>query len=133
MSVSSTRLRLGIDPVEVFDDEQQGLRLALPSSRRLTASRVRCRRWGALSACHCEFFDRYIEEHEERWRGGLEGVIEAAECSGHLLLDRRQIIAVFDAEVGPEEIDDRKIGGGLADSRSPASRGSAMEARGRHG
>ncbi len=46
------RLRLGVDPVEVLEDDQERLDLALPQEEPLQGVEVRCRRWGGSSASH---------------------------------------------------------------------------------
>ena len=108
------RLGLGIDPVQVLDDEQQGLHLAFPQQDALERVQGALAALGGLERLPRRVLDRHIEQRQERWRGGREGVIEAAEVSGHLVADRRQIIAVVEVEVALEQVDDRAIGGGLA-------------------
>ena len=111
------RLRLSIDPVEVLDDEQQGLPLALPQQQALHGVQGALAALGGLDRLPLRIIDRYIQEPEERWRGGGEGVIKAAEFGSYLLTHRRQRLAILKAEVAFEQVDDWEIGGGLAVGR----------------
>ena len=45
-------LGLGVDPVQVLEDQEQGLDLTSRRSRRLMACKVRWRRCGGSRACH---------------------------------------------------------------------------------
>ena len=65
------RLGLGVDPVEVLEDHEERLHLALAQQEALDARRASCwRRCGGSSACHCGVLDGHVEERQQRGQRG---------------------------------------------------------------
>ncbi len=104
------RLGLGIQPVEVVDDYEQGLRLAdtehevLDGLERLLAA-LRGIEGLPLGLC-----DRHVEERQERWHQRREGRIEAQEPGGNLVADCWRRVARIEVEVRLEQVHDGPIG-----------------------
>ncbi len=72
-------LRLRVDPVEVFDDDQERLDLALPQEEPLQGvdgALAPLRRGEGLPSA---VFHRHVEEREERRQRWLEGAVEREE------------------------------------------------------
>src|SRR5262249_51497864 len=108
------RLRLGIDPLEVLENEEQGLDLGFPEHEppdRLEGALTPLRRIERLPG---PVVDGHIEQREKRRETRLERRVEPEEPRRHLLANRRRVVAVLDAEVRLEELDHRQIRSRLA-------------------
>ena len=82
------RLGLAVDPVEVLEDDEQRLDLALAQQQTLdrlegpltALRRVERRPRGVVH--------RHVQQRQERGHGGLEGLVQRQELTGDLLADR---------------------------------------------
>ena len=100
-------LRLGVDPVQVFEHQQQGLHLAFAQQdalQRLQGAapplqRVEVQEW---TVCRQGF-----EQGEHRRHSILESLVQCQDLPGDLGPDRAQVIAVLQVTVGFEQITDR--------------------------
>ena len=92
-------LGLGVDPVQVFEDQEQGLHLAFAQQHPLE------RLEGALAALRrieapgtgCP--PAGVQEREQRRDGLLEGLVQRQELPGDLGPDRARLVAVLDCAV----------------------------------
>jgi hypothetical protein len=107
-------LGLGVDPVEVLEDEQEGLYLALSQQHMLKGLQ------GALTALRgieglpgC-ILHRHFQEGQEGWQRWPESRFQREQAPGELLAHSPPVVAVFDLKIGPQHVDDRQIWGGLA-------------------
>ena len=107
-------LRLGIDPVQVFEDDEQWLPLARPQQKPLE------RLQGALAALWgveplpVGLVHRHVQQRQERRQDRLQGLVEPHHGAQDFLTPARGIVAGVDAAVVFEQVDDREIRGGLA-------------------
>src|SRR5262249_49153499 len=87
-------LRLRVDPVEVFDDHEEWLGLALPQEESLQGvdGAPTSLRWG--ESFPCVVFHRYVEECEDRRQRRLEGAVEREELLRDLAPDGARLILV---------------------------------------
>jgi len=107
-------LGLGVDPVEVLEDQEQRLDLALPQEEALAGVQGPLAALGGIQGLPLSVLDGHIQEGQEGRQGGLEGPIQGEEFAGDLLADLPHIVAALDLAVGLEEVDHGQVGGGLA-------------------
>ena len=108
------RLRFGVDPVEIFEDHEQGLQLALAEQETLDGVEGSLATLRRIERLPLRVLDGHVEERQQRGQGRLERPVQREELAGDLLADLPVGLAVVHLEVGPEEIDDRQIAGRLA-------------------
>ena len=99
------RLRLGVDPVEIFDHEEQGLDLSLAEPEpldRVERALAALRRIEGLPGA---VLRGDIEQGEERGEARLQRGVERDQLPPDLLANRRRVVAVLDVEVRAEEPD----------------------------
>jgi hypothetical protein len=104
------RLRLGIQPVEVFDDHEQGVRLAGTEHELLDGLERLLAALRGIKGLPLGIRDRHVQESQDGRHQGREGCIEAQELSGDLVADRRSRIALIELEVLLEQVNDWPIG-----------------------
>ena len=108
------RLRFRINPVQVFEDQQQRLRLALAQQQALE------RLEGALAALRrVEFQERavvweHIQQRQQRREHVLESVVQRQHLPGHLGAHGTHVVAILNAHVVLQQLDHREVGRGLA-------------------
>ncbi len=98
-------LRLAVQPVEVFEDYEERLHLALAQEQAL--ERVE-RAAPALARLRflLGLVRGHVEEPEEDWNGGAQGVVERQDLARDLLADAPLVVVILDAEVGLEHLAD---------------------------
>jgi hypothetical protein len=105
-------LRLRVDPVEILDDHQERLGLALPQEELLQrVDGVLPPRWRG-EGLPSGIFHRRVEEREDRRQCRREGVVECEELLRDLVPDGAGLILVTDLKVRAEKAHHRKIGRG---------------------
>ncbi len=103
---------LGVDPVEVLEDDEERLRASL-AQEQLSDRLER-----ALTAPHGGqggprgVVDRHLEEREQHGQDRFEVAIERQELPRDLLAHLPMVVALPDPEVGLEEVDHREPGTG---------------------
>ena len=120
------RLGLGVDPVQVLEDQQERLDLALPQSSRLMPSSVRWRRCGGSSRCHWGSSTGTSRSQSSAGREGSSA--RSSDRSLPVTFSRilRASSRVLDLEVGLEQVDERQkrrrlpVGDGAALDDEPA-------------
>ena len=106
-------LGLAVDPVEVLEDDEQRLDLALAQEQTLdrlqgplaALRRVERRPRGVVH--------RHVQQRQERGHGGLEGLVQRQELAGDLLADGPRIVLVLNLQVSLEQVDHGQIRRGL--------------------
>ena len=101
------RLRFGVDPVEVFEDQHHrlGVRLAQDQAaqgfeRRLATLRRReGEEWMVVG--------KRVQQTEDCGNDVLQRLVEGEERAGHLGPDRPRVVTVVDLEMRLEHLDDR--------------------------
>src|SRR5213592_3509740 len=89
-------LGLRIDPVQILEDETEGLALALPERQVLDGIQgpLAALRW--LERLPLRVLDWHPEQGEEGRQGRLEGRIEGEQLVGQLLPDLLPVVLGFD-------------------------------------
>ena len=108
------RLGLGVDPVQVLEDQQQRLHLALAQQQALDGLEGALAALRGIEVLPVPVLDRHVQEREEGRQGRPEGRIQGEELAGELLADLAPVVAVVDLEVGLEEVAHGEVGSGLA-------------------
>ena len=107
-------LGLSVDPVQVLEDQEQGLDLTLPEEQALDGLQ------GALAALWWIeglprlILDGHVQERQEGWEGWPKGCVQCQGASDEPLTDTPLVIALLDLEVAPEQVADGEVGRGLA-------------------
>ena len=102
-------LRLGINPVQVFEYQQQGLHLALPQqepfergeSALAPLRRVERQEWAVLR--------QSVEQGEQRRDDVLEGLVERQHLPGGLGPHGARVVMLLDVGVALEQINHREV------------------------
>jgi hypothetical protein len=114
------RLRLGIQPVEVFQDHEQGLLLAGTEQELLDGLERLLAALRGIKGLPLGILDRHVQEYQDGRHQGCEGRIETQELGGDLVADRRGWIALSELEVVLEQVNDWHIGDRLVIGDSPS-------------
>ena len=101
-------LRLGIDPVQVLEHQQQRLDLALTYEQPLDTVEHLLAALRGVQALPLGIIDGHVEEPEKCRKAGLERTVQREQLARRLLPDLARVVAHLDLEVGPQEIDDRQ-------------------------
>src|SRR5262249_40870781 len=93
------RLRFGVDPVEILEDEEQRLDLALAEEKAL--ARVECplASLRGIENLPGWVVPQHVEQGEDRRELGFQGPIERQELAGDLLPDSSAVVASLDLKV----------------------------------
>jgi hypothetical protein len=100
--------------VEILDNQQDGVHLALPWEQAL--ERVQ----GALAALRGieglpgGGLHRHFQEGQEGWHSRPEGWVQREQPRGELLAHPPPVVTILKLKVGLEQVDNRPIGDGLA-------------------
>ena len=81
------RLRLGIDPVQVLEDHEQRLLLALPEQEPLDGVEGALPALGRIERLPGGVLDGHVEQGQQGRQGRLQRPIQRQELAGHLLAD----------------------------------------------
>ena len=119
------RLGLGVDPVQVLEEDEQGLDLALPEQQPLDAVERALAALRRIEALPLEVVDGQVEQAQKGRQPGRELTVEGEELAGHFLANVPRVDARLDLEVALEEIDRRADTGGLAVGNGARLAGSA--------
>ena len=107
-------LGLGIDPVQVFKDQQQRLLLTLTQQQTLEGvERALPSLWG-IKRQEGAVVRQGVQEPEQCRQRLLEGRVQRQHLPGDPGADGAGVVAVLDAGVALEEVDDREVGRGFA-------------------
>ena len=79
----------------------------------MSASSVRCRRWGGSSSPPGGVLDRHLQEGEEGRQRRLQPSVQRQDLSRHLLPHLPRVVPILDLEIALEEVDHRQVGGRL--------------------
>src|SRR5262249_59251474 len=96
-----------VDPVEVLEHQQEGLHLALPEEQGLRGLDGPLLPHGGVETSPCRILDGDLQERLERHEGGPQGLVEREQPANQLLAYSPGIVAIVDAEVGVQELDQR--------------------------
>ena len=78
-------LCLGIDPVQVLEDHEERLLLALPEQEALDGVEGALPALGGIERLPLGVLDGHVEQGQQGGQGRLQGSIQREELAGHLL------------------------------------------------
>ena len=107
-------LRLGVDPVQVFEDQEQGLYLAFAQEDALQRLQGAAPSLQGVQVQEQTVCRQGFEQGEHGRHSILEGFIQRQDLPADLGPDRPEVIAVFDVTVGFEQVADRQVRRGFA-------------------
>src|SRR5262249_13741716 len=86
-------LGLGVDPVQVLEDDEEGLDLTLAQEQTLDAVERSLATLSGLKALPFRLLDGNIEQPQERGEEGLQRAVEGEQSSRHLFADLPCLVA----------------------------------------
>ena len=107
-------LGLGVNPVQIFEDQQQGLHLTFAQQDALQRLQGAAPPLQGVQGQEGMVGGQGFEQGQHSGHGVLEGVIQRQELPGDFGPDRPEVIAVLDVTVGFEQVTDRQVRRGLA-------------------
>ena len=107
-------LRLGVDPVQVFEDQQQRLHLAFAQQHALEGRRACAGAAAVDRAAKRAVVRQGLQQRQQRRDGVLEGLVQRQHLPGDLGPDGAGVVAVLDVAVALEQVDDGEVGRGFA-------------------
>ena len=113
-------LRLGVGPVQILDDHEQGLPLARADEQALDRIEHALAPLLRFQLQPPRVVDRRVEQGQERRQQGPEAHIKAEHGGGELLPHRGGGVIGLEQREAPEELDHRQVRGGAAVRSSPA-------------
>src|SRR5215831_19245165 len=107
-------LGLAVNPVQVLEDHNQGLDLALAQQQTLDRVQRLLAPLARIESLPGRLLDWHVEEREEGEHSGGKGWVQRQDLPRYLLPDLPRVVAALKLEVAAKEIDDRQVGGRLA-------------------
>src|SRR5262245_32839207 len=107
-------LGLGVNPVQIFKDQEQRLHLTFAQQYALECGeralppqlRIKPQKW-AIGG-------QRIQESQQRRNSLLQGFVQGQEVSSDLGPDGARVIAILDVDIALQQVHNREVGGGLA-------------------
>src|SRR5262249_36555434 len=103
------RLSLGIDPVQVLEDQEQRPLLALPQQQALAGFQCALPALGRIEGLPRRVLDGHVEQGEQSRQCRLQSTVEGEQLTRDPLAHRASVSAGLDAEVRLEQLDDGQI------------------------
>ena len=107
-------LALRVHPVEILEGEDDRPRLALAQEDRLDRVGRRGPALGLREPVPGRVAGGHVEQGQQRGEDRPQGLVQREQPARHLLPHLAGVVARLDAEVGPREIDHRRVGRPLA-------------------
>ncbi len=101
-------LRLGIDPVQVLEDQEQGLHLAFPQQQAFQRLQGALATLGGVEGLPRCIVNRDVQECQESRHGRPQGRLQRQRLAGNVLTDLARLIALVDLEVDLEQVAPRE-------------------------
>ena len=95
------RLGLGVDPVEILEDHEQRLDLALPQEQPLDRLQGPLPALRRVERVPRGVLDGDVEQRQERRQERLQRAVQRQELARHLLADRPRVVALLDPASTP--------------------------------
>jgi hypothetical protein len=108
------RFGFGIDPVQIFDDENERLALTLPEEQALQGVERAAPARRSIEALPFQVIGRDIQQGEDCGYDSPETFVEDDDFVIDLRAYLPHVIVVFNLKVAPEHIRHRQVGRGLA-------------------
>ena len=106
------RLALGVDPVEVLEDDEERLRSGLAQEQLPDGIERALAALERVQGGPHGIVDGHLQEREQHGQDRLERAVEGQELPRDLLAHLPMIVALPDPEVALEEVDHRQPGTG---------------------
>src|SRR6202023_1508219 len=108
------RLGLSVDPVQVFEDEQQGVidALAMNQAPDRVASAAAPDR--GIHLVERTSTVMHAEQSKQVRHRLLEGAVESEHASGYFFTLRAFVVLIVDTKIALQQLDDRQISGGAS-------------------
>jgi hypothetical protein len=103
-------LGLGVDPVEVFEDQEQELYLAFAQQHALELGEGALPPLGRIECQEGTIGGQHIQERQQRREDLLESLVQSQEVPRDLCPNGARLVSVLDVQIAPEQIDNRDIG-----------------------
>jgi hypothetical protein len=100
--------------VEILEDHEQWLDLALSQEKALTGVQGSLAALRGIERLPLGILDRHVKEGQEGRACRFECPIKGEELVCYLLMHLPRVVPALDLTVGLEEIDDREVAGGFA-------------------
>ena len=107
------RPRLGVDPVQVLDHDDDRLHLTLPEEEPLHRVERVLAALGQVEGLPVRVMGRHVEQPEQPGEERLQRGVDREQPARDLVGDLGGLVPQLDLEVHAEEVDDGLIGGGL--------------------
>jgi hypothetical protein len=107
-------LGLGINPVKILEYQAKGLHLAFAEQEVLNGIQGLLATLWRIEGLPLRVQAGDVQKREECWQCGLQRRVQCQQFSSHLLSNFSMIVPVLNFEVSFQQIDNGKIGGGLA-------------------
>ena len=107
-------LGLGIDPVQILEDQQQRLHLALAQQHALERLEGALAALWGLERAEGAVVGQDVQQPEEGGDRLLQGLVQRQHLPGDLGPHGARLIGVLDVDVALEQVHDREVGGRLA-------------------
>ena len=122
-------LRLGVGPVQILDDDEQGLPLARADEQALDRIEHALAPLLRFQLQPPRVVDRRVEQGQERRQQGPEAHVKAEHGGGELLPHRGGGVIGLEQREASEELDHRQVRGGAAVRSRPRPRARASRPR----
>src|SRR5262245_49223426 len=106
-------LGLTVDPVQVLEDQDQGLDLALAQQQALDCIKRLLAPLARIESVPGRLLHGHVEEGEKGGHSRDESWVQRQDLPCNLLPDLLRVVATLELEVAAKEIDDGQVGGGL--------------------
>ena len=114
------RLRFAVRPLEVLEDQEQGLALTLAQQERHDGVERALAALRGIKPLPARVFGGHVEQRQEGGDGRLDRLVERAQPCADLGAALARAVARLDLEVALEQLRDRQIRRGLAVGERPA-------------
>jgi hypothetical protein len=108
------RLGLTVDPVEILEDQEEGLLARFPQQQPPHGVKCLLATLSRVEGLPCGIVHGHVEQSQQRRQRRLERAVEGEQLARHLLPNLAEVIPLLDLEVALEEVDHRKVAGRLA-------------------
>jgi len=100
-------LALAIDPMEILEDQEEGLLSRFPQQQPLHRVVRELATVAGLETVPSGIVVRHVEQSQQRRRCRLQCAVEGEQFARHLLTDLSEAVPALDLEVALEEVDHR--------------------------
>src|SRR5207253_10296499 len=103
------RLGLGVDPVKILADQQDGLLAGFTQEESFCCIERTPAPLGRIERLPLDSVDRYVEQGEQCRQRRPEGIVESEQLTRHLFTNLPTVVAVVNLEIRSQHIDYRQI------------------------